>query len=148
MLPASWSGNPEHVTFRVSIYHLLSTALAAILHLSFFCLAVQHLPQPSSLSFPILYLIHSSCNIFITATIQLGVRALWGQCSTTFICITLYEKRLLRKLSWHKWEECGSRWTIHSRSGSVLETSLFISVERSHTKACNVQNMKVKCTVS
>lgn len=149
MFPTSWPPNQENPIFKVSVHCLFSTwQPSCISHSSTLVYNTSYLSNPGTLSFPIVSTSHLLIATFPLQQLLNFGRVVWGRCSTTFICIMLYEKWLLWKLSCHKWEEHDSRWTICSRSGCVLETSLFITVERSHTKACNVQNMKVKCTVS
>lgn len=148
MFPVPWSPNQKNPIFKGSVQCLFSTLPSHISHSSTSTSNTSHLSNPGSLSFSIVSTSHLLTVTFPLQQLLNFVRVVWGWWSTTFICIMLYGKWLLWKLSCHKQEEHSSRWTIYSRSGCVLETSPFISVERSHTKACNVQNIKVKCTGS
>lgn len=147
MFPVLWSPQQRNPIFKASVHCLFSRLPAYISHSSTSTSDTSHLSNPGSFSFSIV----TTSHFLITFPLQQllnFVRVVRGWCSATFVCVTLYEKWLLWKLSCHKWEEHGSRWTMCSRSGCVLETSLFITVERSQTKAWNVQNRKVKCTAS
>lgn len=132
VFPVPWSPQQKHPIFKGSVHHSLCKLLSYISHSSPSTYRTSHLSNPGRLSFSIVSTSHFLITTFPLQWLLNFVRAVWGWSRTTFICVMRYEKGLLWTLSCHKWEEHGARWATRSRSGCVLETSLYYCWKVTH----------------